>query len=322
MAKNDILLEAGTNELEIIEFYLDEELEEDGETNIYRGHYGVNVAKVLEITNLPSITEMPETPHPAVLGAFNQRSSIIPLIDLSMWLGKKVKRTGNEKVIITEFNTQVTAFLVSGVDRIHRLSWELVEAPNEYVSKVTSNSITSIVRMEDRVIFILDLEEIIFGLNPNVALKLNLSKDWKNDGHYTALIADDSNMIRSMLKELLQEAGFIVETCKNGEEAWDRLKAIKATAEKEGKIIPDYLQVVVSDIEMPRMDGLNLTKRIKEDHMLKELPVILFSSLITEHFRHKGESVGADDQVTKPEVGRLAMSAKELIEQYAQRRAG
>ncbi len=322
MSKNRILLEAGTNELEIIEFYLDEDLKENSSDDIsgYRGYYGVNVAKVLEITNLPSVTELPDSPHPAVLGAFNQRSSIIPLIDLSLWLGKERKKTGNEKVIITEFNTQVTAFLVSGVNRIHRLSWEQVEAPNEYISKFSSNTITSIVRLEKRVIFILDLEEIVFGLNPNVTLKLDLDANWKNEKNYSALVADDSNMIRHMLKELLEQAGFLVEACKNGKEAWDRLEALKATAEKENRQVSDYVQILVSDIEMPGMDGLNLTKRVKEDAQLKQLPVILFSSLISERSRHKGESVGADDQITKPEVGRLAMTAKNLIEQYAQKR--
>ncbi|MDR2695488.1 MAG: chemotaxis protein CheW, partial [Deltaproteobacteria bacterium] len=126
----NILLEAGTNELEIVEFYLDEE---DGSNAAsYRGHYGVNVAKVLEIIRMPKVTELPEVQHAAVLGAFNLRSKIIPLVDLALWLEKKTVQGHEPKTIVTEFNAVTTAFMVSGVNRIHRISWEEVEPPNPY----------------------------------------------------------------------------------------------------------------------------------------------------------------------------------------------
>ncbi|MDR0339699.1 MAG: chemotaxis protein [Desulfovibrio sp.] len=314
MSQTNILLEAGTNELEIVEFYLDE-LEADGETP-YKGYYGVNVAKVLEIIRLPKVTELPEVGDPSVLGAFNLRSHIIPLVDLSLWLGKKRGSPEAEaKVIVTEFNNVTTAFMVSGVNRIHRISWEEVEPPNAYVSALTSNTITGVVKMEGRIIFLLDLERIVSALNPNLALRLDEAIDWKAGARYRALVADDSTVIREMLKDLMQRANFEVEAVSNGRDAWERLQDIARKSAEESKPIESYLQCIVADIEMPQMDGHNLCKRVKEDPILKKLPVILFSSLITDKLRHKGDAVGADDQISKPEVTHLAQRALVLIKE-------
>lgn len=312
MSQTNILLESGTNELEIVEFYLDE-VGPDGET--YQGYYGVNVAKVLEIIRMPKITEMPEVNHPSVLGAFNQRSHIIPLVDLSLWLGKQRSEHEDAKVVVTEFNQVTTAFMVSGVTRIHRISWEEVEPPNAYVASLSNNSITGVVKLEGRIVFILDLEKIVADLNPALGLRLDETIDWTSDDSYRALIADDSSLVREMLKDLMSKAGFMVETVNNGREAWERLEAIRNHAQSEERPLWDYLNVLVSDIEMPSMDGHNLTVRVRKDSFLKDLPVILFSSLITDKLRHKGDAVGADEQVSKPEVSKLAIRAKELIVQ-------
>ena len=329
----DILLEAGTNELEIVEFYLEEEPKEsddtapnqeetvleEGQKPSRKGYYGVNVAKVLEIIRMPKVTEMPEVAHPAVLGAFNLRSRIIPLLDLSTWLKKKRVENEPPKVIVTEFNQVTSAFMVSGVTRIHRISWEDVEAPNKYVSALSSESITGVVKFDDRIVFILDLERIVSELNP--AMRLQFDDNFELDGYsgYKALIADDSPLIREMIRDMLGQAGFQVEKTNNGRECWDRLVEIKQRAQDEDRPITDYVQVLVSDIEMPMMDGHHLCKRVKEDPVLRDLPVILFSSLITDKLRHRGETVGADDQVSKPEITYLARRAAALIEA---RRAG
>jgi two-component system chemotaxis response regulator CheV len=317
MTQTNILLEAGTNELEIVEFHIDE-LEADGVTP-YKGYYGVNVAKVLEIIRLPKVTGLPEVRDKSVLGAFNLRSQIIPLVDLASWLGKNRKLSDSAKVIVTEFNNVTTAFLVSGVNRIHRISWEEVEPPNTYVSALTRNTITGVVKLEGRIIFLLDLERIVSALNPQLALRLDEAIDWKSGTRYRALVADDSTVIREMLKDLLQRANFEVEAVNNGRDAWERLEEIKKKSVEENKVIENYLQCVVSDIEMPQMDGHNLCKRIKDDPVLKTLPVLLFSSLITDRLRHKGLTVGADEQISKPEVTLLAQKALALIEA---RRAG
>ncbi|MEF3698649.1 chemotaxis protein [Desulfolutivibrio sp.] len=317
MSQTNILLEAGTNELEIVEFFIDEVVgaDDDGRPRVYKGYYGVNVAKVLEIIRLPRVTEMPEVSHPSVLGAFNLRSHIIPLVDLSVWLGKIRAQTESPKVIVTEFNNVTTSFLVTGVTRIHRMSWEAVEPPNRYVSSLSGDCITGVVKLEDRIVFLLDLEKIVADLNPNLGLKLDMSIEWNAGARYRALIADDSVLIREMLKDLLNKANFDVEAVNNGRACWELLLRLKDLAARDGRPLTDYVQVVVADIEMPAMDGHNLTKRIKEDPSLKELPVILFSSLITDKLRHKGEAVGADDQISKPDVGQLALRAKNLIQE-------
>ena len=167
--------------------------------------------------------------------------------------------------------------------------------------------------MEGRIIFLLDLERIVGALNPHLALRLDEAIDWKAGARYRALVADDSTVIREMLKDLLQRANFEVEAVTNGRDAWERLEEIRNKATEEGRAIESYLQCIVSDIEMPQMDGHNLCKRIKDDPVLKKLPVLLFSSLITDKLRHKGNSVGADDQISKPEVTHLAQRALALI---------
>lgn len=329
MAQTNILLEAGTNELEVVEFYLDESIlpgelalegltaQVVGEENAkhYRGYYGVNVAKVLEIIRMPKVTELPEVQHESVLGAFNLRSRIIPLVDLALWLGKKRIQTGEEpKTIVTEFNNVTTAFMVSGVNRIHRISWEQVEQPNAYMASVSSNTIVGVVKLEGRIVFLLDLEKVVAQLNPKLGLRLDdLGEDWDDSTGFRALVADDSALVREMQRDLLEKAGFKVIVTTNGKEAWDCLTAFKKKVEEEGRPLSDFVQVVVSDIEMPYMDGLNLTSRIKNDSILKQLPVLLFSSLITDKLRHRGESVGADGQISKPQVGTLAKKAAELI---------
>lgn len=325
---NDILLEAGTNELEIVEFYLEEEPKQEDEVELNqedqdqadelkpsrKGYYGVNVAKVLEIIRMPEVTEMPEVSHHSVLGAFNLRSRIIPLLDLCKWLKKSRVENEPPKVIVTEFNSVTSAFMVSGVTRIHRISWEDVEAPNKYVSALSSDSITGVVKFDDRIVFILDLERIVSELNPGMRLQFDENADFDTTVRYKALIADDSPLIREMIRDMLGEAGFRVEKTNNGKECWERLLELKEQAEREEMPITEYVQVVVSDIEMPMMDGHHLCKRIKEDPVLRVLPVILFSSLITEKLRYRGEAVGADEQISKPEITYLAQKAAALIE--------
>ena len=296
MSQTNILLESGTNELELVEFYIDEKPDAAGKK--YRGYYGVNVAKVLEIIRLPSVTQLPEIPHPSVMGAFNLRSRIIPLVDLGMWL--------------------------SGVNRIHRLSWTQVEAPGRHLNEYSGNSVTGVVRFDDRILLVLDMEKILADLNPGLAMKIEESsmasieeaKKPAKKEHFRALIADDSTSIRRMIGTMLEKAGFEVTQTVNGQDAWDALMDVKRRAAEENKPLVEYLDIMVSDIEMPIMDGHNLTKRVKEDAFLKEMPVILFSSLITDRLRHKGESVGADDQISKPNITELTTRAFELIARH------
>ncbi|KHK02351.1 chemotaxis protein [Desulfovibrio sp. TomC] len=317
MAQTNILLETGTNELEIIEFYIDEDTEPGGKP--YRAYYGVNVAKVLEIIRLPKVTEMPQTPHPCVIGTFNLRSRVIPLIDLSLWLGKPMARDENTKVIVSEFNKVINAFMVSGVTRIHRLSWSEVEPPSGYVAQFAANNFTGVVKFPDHIVLLLDMEQIIWDLNPALAMKTEREREQLSvpdpaQAPLKTLVVDDSNSIRRLIASYLEKDGFEVIQDINGQNAWDRLAAWREAAAKGGAPLTSNVSLVVTDIEMPSMDGHTLCKKIKDDPVLKTLPVILFSSLINDQLYHKGLSVGADDQVTKPEVGTLAERARKLIE--------
>lgn len=311
MSQTNILLESGTNEVEIVEFYIDED--------DYRGHYGVNVAKVVEIIRMQPVTALPHMAHPSVMGAFRHRDGkVVPLIDLAVYLNKNSAVEKEEpKIIVTEFNTMTTAFKVSGVNRIHRMSWQAVEAPGQFVQSVSHNSVTGVVHIEGRVVFLLDMEKIVGDMNQSLAITLDgkLSSARGEGQTYTILHADDSGSIRTLVHSLLTEhKQFKIIQVPNGQEAWDYLLKVKAQAEREGKPVQAYVDGVITDIEMPRMDGLTLCRNIKDDPALKNTPVALFSSLISERLAHKGDSVGADAQFAKPDLYNISQKMLELID--------
>lgn len=318
MSKSDILLESGTNEFEVVEFYIDECLPDSEQSK--RTYYGMNVAKVLEIIRLPDLTDMPDASHSSVLGAFDLRSEIVPLIDLSQWVGKTLQKTGVLKVIVTEFNQVITSFLVSGVTRIYRLSWDQVKAPNIQLSSLTSNSITGIVRLENKIVFLLDLEKIVAKLNEKTTVYDTTSSEVKKEleeKRYKALIADDSTMVRNMVFSMLSENNFEVVQFENGREAWAYLEALKQQIASGEAPESSMIDIAILDIEMPLMDGHHLTKRIKEDAALKDIPVLLCSSIITESLYHKGMSVGADAQISKAKINELVERSFQLIKRKA-----
>lgn len=304
------------NELEIIEFYIDE-LSPGGER--YRSYFGMNVAKVLEIIRLPPITGVPGKHHPAALGTFNLRGRVLPLVDLGLWLGKQSGDKDSDKVIVSEFSGVVTAFIVSGVTRIHRMTWGQVEPPGKHLQRFSHDSITGVVRFDDRIVFLLDMEQIIGSMDPS----LDLSKQaeavspLEYGTGYHVLVADDSASIRNTLAHCLEAANYTVSKATCGREAWDMLQAWEAKATEERTSLSRYVDLVISDIEMPEMDGHTLTRMIKQDPRFKDLPVILFSSLISEVVRQKGIQAGADDQIAKPDLPELTARAKALIERFA-----
>ena len=308
MAQTNILLETGTNELEIVEFFVNQ----DG----YEAHYGLNVAKVVEIGRRQPVTAMPEMRHKALLGAFLHRNGrIVPLIDMAQFLGSGPITNEDAKVIVTEFNKVCTGFLVSGVNRIYRLSWTDVEAPGQFLQNMSRSSITGVVRLEERVIFLLDLEAIVAELHPAMAPRFDGAGLTEKDGKtYRILHVDDSSSIRSLLLDLLNKEGrFVVEQRVNGQEAWNYLQELRDRCQQENRPIFDFVQGVITDIEMPAMDGLALCKHIKEDPVLRQLPVAIFSSMINESLSRKCAVVGADAQYTKPDLKALSVKLHELI---------
>ena len=314
MTQPNILLEPGGNELEIIEFYLNEQLP-DGRD--YCGYFAMNVAKVLEIIRIPEITNVPSKHDKSVLGTFNLRGRILPLVDLAKWLGKTTVPNPNNKVIVSEFSGVVTAFLVSGVTRIHRISWSQVEPPGQHVQSYSRDSITGVVRIDDHILFILDMENIVASMDPHHAdthfQAGNIKIDAPDAYKFHLLVVEDSPSLRNLIKNTMTKAGYQVTTASNGREAWKYLDTLKTELARTQSPVTSKLHMVISDIEMPEMDGHSLTKRIREDSALQKLPVVLFSSIITDALRHKGERVGADDQISKPDLPGLASRIRATI---------
>lgn len=312
---HSLSLDTGSNELEVVEFFMEEELE-DG--NVYRGYYGINVAKVLEIILMPQLTRIPSRKQTPTLGTFNLRGKIIPLIDLSIWLNKKMVQTNDPRVIVCEFSGMVTAFLVSGVERIYRISWEDVEAPTEELISFSSGTVIGVIRIQERILFLLDMEYIVNEIISLEYKKENLDTLYKDislyaDGHRIILFVDDSASIRKAVSEALIKLRYTVIIACDGKEAWKLLEQLKKKAEEEGKNIQSFIDCVVTDIEMPEMDGHTLTKKVKGDVVLRVLPVILYSSIITDSTKHKGERIGADYQINKTNIETLARQIKTAI---------
>lgn len=290
MEKDGILLESGTNEFEIIEFSIG---------NVF---YGINVAKVREIINPIAVTKLPNS-HPYVEGIFTLRGKVIPLVSLERSLAVQAKTDNTYKVIVSEMNGVFMGFKVDDVTRIHRISWKQMEPSPQAAA---TSRVIGIVKMDDKLIVLLDFEKILSEIDPGINQKMTsipkanpeLAKIRKQR---TVLIAEDSHLLRELLVNTLHTAGYGTIVTENGQEAWDKLEAFAAA----DKPVTQHLQLVITDIEMPQMDGHHLTKRIKSDEKLQNLPVVIFSSLINEEMRRKGESLGADAQITKPEIEQL-----------------
>lgn len=296
-----ILLESGTNELEIVEFKISDNT------------FGINVAKVREIMPYTKVTSVPNS-HPCIKGIFKPRDSVMTVIDLPRYLNLKVSEDETKNLfIIANFNKLYTAFQVHSVVCIHRISWTDIEKPDSTLYGDKEGLITGIVKLSGKLIMILDFEKILADISPHTGIQLSeidrLGPRTRNDK--PIVVAEDSELLTKMLLDSLTKAGYTrVNTLPNGKEAWDLLQTLK---KDHAKKLEEQVACVITDIEMPQMDGHHLTKLIKEDGQLKKLPVIIFSSLINEEMRRKGEALGADAQITKPEIGNLVGLIDKLI---------
>lgn len=309
--KTNILLETGTNELEIVEFFIDT-LTEDG--SVKREYFGINVAKVREIIKAPEMTDIPKS-DPNVDGMINLRGEIIPMINLAKWLEIKTN-SPLKKVIITEFNNVVNGFLVNDVTRIYRISWKDVMQPSQFAQSKTKNCITSVARIDDKLILILDFEKIVADIFPEVGfpdVEEMKVKEKKFTGR-RVLIADDSPAIRDIMKKSLEKVGFEVISCSNGKEALDKLKYYFERAKKENRQLTDYLDAIVTDLEMPEIDGAYLVKYLRELPEFDKIPIVVFSSMASEANKRKLFSIGANKFLGKPELTKLIEVMEELLD--------
>lgn len=294
----NILLESGTNELEVLEFVIN------------GNHYGINVEKVREILTYQDITPVPNS-HPCIEGIFMPRGEIITVIDLFKSLGFNPVDRKNNFLIVTNFNNLNIAFDVQSVLGINRVSWSEVVKPDATVSGPGAGVATGIIKTKEKLLIILDFERIVEEICPETSLKISqvdgLEHRQRND--IPVLIVEDSLMLCQLIKDSLNKAGYTKLIIRNnGQEAWDYLSELK----KNNGV--DYgVKCVITDIEMPQMDGHRLIKLIRDTEGLKHLPIVVFSSLINDDMKRKGEALGADAQISKPEIGRLVSILDSLI---------
>ena len=292
-----ILLENGTNELEVLEFIVD------------GNSYGINVAKIREIIQYSPVTPVPNA-HPSVEGIFMPRDAMITAIDLRNCLQRGQSQPGG-LFIITSFNKLDIAFHVDSVIGIHRVSWVDIIKPGATVTTAEDGISTGIIKINGKLIIILDFEKIVTDINPETGLKVTeIDALGEREGtDVPILIAEDSSLLRKLIIDSLKKAGYdnIIKT-ENGEEAWQYITKCK----NAGTLARD-VHLLITDIEMPLMDGHRLTKLVKTDDATKDIPVIIFSSLVNDEMRRKGEELGADAQLSKPEIGNLVKVIDNLL---------
>jgi two-component system chemotaxis response regulator CheV len=294
----EILLESGTNELEILVFDVADHV------------FGINVAKVREVLPTPEITSLPRA-HSSVRGVFKLRDKVVPCVSLCDHLGvTSTAEQAESKVILTDFNQQQTAFLVDSVERIYRMSWENIMAlPG--LKALAETPVTALARCDERLIVMLDFEMILDQVTERFFRAAAVENPRQLDRtSLRILLADDSPTVREAVSNTLRASGYSQLTVfQNGELAWQWLEArLREAGRLEG--IADLL---ISDVEMPQVDGLHLTKRIKEHPELRRLPVLLYSSIVTPDNFKKGKAVGADAQISKPQLHQVVQLADELI---------
>ena len=297
----NILLESGTNELELLEFI------------VGQNSYGINIAKVSEIMIDREVTPMPNSPE-EIEGVFIPRDKLISVLDLHKVLKVENPQKGKNIIIVCQFNKMHVAFHVTAVCGRQRVSWNDINDPRAVTGNSDSTAAgmaTGVAKINGKIIIILDFEKIVSNLNRSTGLDTTgidrISRPEQIITDKRIIVADDSQFLNKMIVTTLGNMGcHNVVSFQNGSDAWDYIKTFRGKSSEE-KPITDYIGCIISDIEMPKMDGHHLTKLIKSDDELKRIPVILFSSLIDEQMKRKGESVGADAQFSKPQI-------KDLIE--------
>ena len=285
-----ILLESGTNEIEIMEFTIDGSL------------YGINVAKVREIIMSAPVKVMPHA-HPAVEGIFKPRDVVITVVDLPKYLGVDKEKAEKDLFIITNFNKMYIAFRVHTVVGISRISWTDIHKPDKTVSGGSEGVATGIAQCGSDLVTILDFERIVAEIAPETTIQMDEIEQMgpRARSDEPIWIAEDSILLSKMIEECLRKAGYAnLRMFPNGRELWESLNELP-----KDHVLEDDVALVITDIEMPQMDGHRLTKLIKDNARFKDIPLIIFSSLISEEMRIKGRQLGADEQMSKPEIGHL-----------------
>ncbi|GAB2884134.1 chemotaxis protein [Uliginosibacterium flavum] len=297
---------AGTNKLEILLFSLG--------TDVRTGRkesFGINVFKVREVMRTPPITAAPDM-QPGVEGMVSLRGQLVPIVDLAKYC--EIDPTGKREImIVTEYNGHTQGFLVEGVDTILRLDWSQMRVPPEMMTTKLGGLVTAVTELEDgRLIMMLDVEKVLAETTRYD--DDYLFKDIPPIGRdYTVLFADDSSVARKQIEKTLNVLGVRYVAAVNGRAAWDELERIAKHAEVTGRKVWEVLHLILTDVEMPEMDGFILTKKIKSDPRFDGVPVLMHSSLSSMSNQTLGKSVGVDGYVPKFEPHRLADAIRSML---------
>lgn len=310
----EILLESGTNEMEILEFYLGEQ------------SFGINVQKLREIIQYEpeKTTALPES-KPSVMGTYLVRGQSISLIDLNKHLNPQQPHGDQPErpiVLVCQFNNKVTGFMVDNVNQIHRINWDNVRPMAPFIDKFRPR-FTGSINVGSKEILIVDLEHILTELDPEMRAAFEgAAEDQDTDvqgldkteqrQQIKLMLAEDSAIIRTSIQRVLSDSGYTqLTTFVDGADCYTTLKNMREQADSEEEFL-QHLDMLVTDIEMPKMDGMTLCRKIREELGLKKLPVIMFSSLITDQMAAKCKSVGANGSISKPQIPELV----EMVDEF------
>jgi two-component system chemotaxis response regulator CheV len=299
---------AGTNHLEVLLFSLGTS-DKTGRNEVF----GINVFKVREVLNIPEITSAPEMPD-GVEGFVSLRGDMVPIINLQKFC--KLESNDEPRILmITEYNTHVQGFLVTSVDTIQRLNWEQVKEPPPLLSKRLGGLVTAVSELPDqRLVMIMDVEKVLADAGGfyDEGLFEGIQK-LPTDKEHTIVFADDSAVARKQIAKALDHMGVRHLSAKNGAEAWRLIKSIADKCEERGESVLTEIQAILTDVEMPEMDGYVLTQKVKADPRLKGVPVIMHSSLTAVANMNMGKNVGADAYVPKFQPRELAATLEEFF---------
>ncbi len=298
---------AGTNKLEILLFSLGTDLRTGRQET-----FGINVFKVREVMRTPAITGAPDMPA-AVKGMVSLRGILVPVVDLADFIGIQTE-TPRDIMIVTEYNGHTQGFLVESVDTILRLDWSKMRVPPEMLMANLGGLVTAVTELQDnRLVMMLDVERILSETAKyDDDMVFNAIKPIGKEG-LTIVYADDSSVARGQIERTLNAMGIRGMAAMNGRQAWDELQKIANYADATGRHVKELVQLVLTDVEMPEMDGYILTKNIKSDPRFNGIPVIMHSSLSSTSNQQIGRSVGVDDYVPKFEAQRLAETLGRLL---------
>lgn len=300
---------AGTNRLEVLLFSLGSD-RDTGREELF----GINVFKVREVMHVPAIARAPNMPE-AVEGIVSLRGVMVPVVDLARFCG--VHTDAKPKILmVTEYNKNIQGFLVHSVDTIERLNWEDVKAPPSMLTNQLGGVVTAVAEVEGgRLAMIMDVEKVLsetagFYEGENIYDGIEAKE---NGDDVTVLFADDSSVARGQITKTLEHMGLKYIATVNGAEAWKKLNALADQATADNRPVTDYVSFILTDVEMPEMDGYVLTRRVKSDPRLQMIPVVMHSSLTAEANQSLGIAVGADAYVPKFQPRELAATIEGLI---------